>query len=841
MPVSPTDSVSIRDAVAYQEAGERLDELAQAGFSWSGNERNCAYLNVGVQSKDSSTATKFPPHRPFANISSVSGFDLPDDGRSMAVVDWDHDGDLDIWLANRTAPRVRFLQNQMPNFKHFVSVRLTGTRCNRDAVGARVVVTAKRADALPSTQPFSRQMRTLRAGEGFLGQSSKWLHFGLGSSAATDPEFEVQITVNWPDGTRQSFGEVRPGHHYLVVQDKQKLEPWHRMQEATSMAATNSPTVSINNRDVDSTDERNQRDAAAASVRNAPTSVASRLPTAIQLPPLDYSGYDGKTHSIGKRSHRKTLLVCLWASWCQPCLSELVELSQLQDEFPHWPMEFLALSASQGARPNETARNPVPNPDPQGDQAILQKLGIKSDSGVATEELVNRIQLLHDHFFKPHLPLALPTSLLVHDGRLAVIYQGQISIQQLRDDVQRLQGSEAEWIRTSLPFEGRWQSPPRAFRPLPLAAKLIEAGYLVDALAYISDSRSALSADAGFAALLNRLGREQLKQGQEAAALEQFRGAIEVAPHDADGYYNAGIVYSRRHAVKDAVEMYEMALQRNSNHLQAINNLGNIYQGAKEWSKAEALYLRAISLNRAAPDVRFNLGNVYLEQQNWDAAQIQLAETVRLDPTHARAHNNLGNIASRAGDVEAARLHFERAIRENPNYARAHHNLGNIFLAQRKNGAAIQSFRKAVELEPNLLDAHSKLGRALVATKQNTAAIQPLGIVVEASPNDVGTAALLAWLLATEPNVQWRDAARAVKLAKRAVQATGTKDAGALDILAAAYAAEGDFARAVATAELAISRFESQGKTQSADQVRNRLAKYRREKPHLSGDSNEPN
>ena len=72
-------------------AGRALHEFLRGGRSFSGRERNNCFLNTGGAR--------------FADISAVSGFDWPDDGRAIGVVDWDHDGDLDLWLANRSGPR----------------------------------------------------------------------------------------------------------------------------------------------------------------------------------------------------------------------------------------------------------------------------------------------------------------------------------------------------------------------------------------------------------------------------------------------------------------------------------------------------------------------------------------------------------------------------------------------------------------------------------------------------------------------------------------------------------------------------------------------------------------
>ncbi|MFV2069410.1 MAG: FG-GAP repeat domain-containing protein, partial [Pirellulales bacterium] len=155
MPRSPTESTARKKQKEYETAEDQLSLLIAAGFSFSGHERGCAYLNTGGGR--------------FANVSAVTGFDVADDGRAIALVDWDHDGDLDVWLANRTGPRLRMLRNDMPNTPHFVAIKLEGRQANRDAIGARVELKV-------GGEPPTTLIKTLHAGDGFLSQSSKWLH-----------------------------------------------------------------------------------------------------------------------------------------------------------------------------------------------------------------------------------------------------------------------------------------------------------------------------------------------------------------------------------------------------------------------------------------------------------------------------------------------------------------------------------------------------------------------------------------------------------------------------------------------------------------------------------------
>ena len=96
-------------------------KLLREGRSFSGRERNCAFMNCDGQA--------------FANISAVSGLNYDDDGRALAVSDWDQDGDLDLWFLNRTGPRLRLMINQSDQrssqSNKFVAFQLQGTESNR--------------------------------------------------------------------------------------------------------------------------------------------------------------------------------------------------------------------------------------------------------------------------------------------------------------------------------------------------------------------------------------------------------------------------------------------------------------------------------------------------------------------------------------------------------------------------------------------------------------------------------------------------------------------------------------------------------------------------------------
>ena len=115
---------------------------------------------------------------------SGPGFAVEAVGRTLAVGDIDNDGDLDLLVTNNGGT-VELLRNDGGSGNHALLLRLIGTRGNRGAVGARVRLTAGGLT----------QVREVKAGSSYLGQSDLRVHFGLGLATRVD-----RLEIRWPAG-----------------------------------------------------------------------------------------------------------------------------------------------------------------------------------------------------------------------------------------------------------------------------------------------------------------------------------------------------------------------------------------------------------------------------------------------------------------------------------------------------------------------------------------------------------------------------------------------------------------------------------------------------------------
>ena len=140
----------------------------------------------------------------FQNVSEALGkdFEVPRVSRGVAVGDFDNDGDLDILVSNNGGVPQLF-RNDGGNANHWIELFLIGVKSNRDAVGARVEVSA--GDLVLCAQR--------KGGMSYQSAQDPRLHFGLGSHGRVD-----SIVIRWPSGTLTRLVNV-PADRIITVRE----------------------------------------------------------------------------------------------------------------------------------------------------------------------------------------------------------------------------------------------------------------------------------------------------------------------------------------------------------------------------------------------------------------------------------------------------------------------------------------------------------------------------------------------------------------------------------------------------------------------------------------------
>lgn len=298
-------------------------------------------------------------------------------------------------------------------------------------------------------------------------------------------------------------------------------------------------------------------------------------------------------------------------------------------------------------------------------------------------------------------------------------------------------------------------------------------------------------------------------------------------------------------------------------------------QQVKYWKDSLTLFNRALAVTEDNYVIHCRLAQRLYEQNPDDpVAEDHIRKAVRIHPDFAEANNNMAAILMKSGQYKQAVEHLQRALRQEPEYAEAHLNMASILARDKQFDAAIKHVQKAQEAHTAsshfgaaaLLESMGKYEEAIEAYER-AAYLNPsdfttlahLGILkarmgqtddavdcfrrsLEHNPDyarimrddnsDANVSAELlsamnnlAWILATSP--EQRKADEAVLLAEKACQLTDFGRFNLLDTLAAAYAADGQFAEAAVTAQKAIDLASAAGQTDAANRIAQRLQRYR--------------
>ena len=634
MSQSPTEEVSENRAVNYVNAINALDRLIKSGKSLSGRERHCCFLNTGTER--------------FANISAPSGLDFLDDGRGVAVTDWDQDGDLDLWIANRSGPQLRFLRNDVRTENDYVSLRLVGRTVNRDGIGARVEVLSSGERGAVSeeldgpsggaTVPNSALVMTLPAGDGYLSQSSKWLHFGL--PAGTQVE---RVVVHWPGGEREEFGGVRAGGRFRLTQGTEQAELWPTRVGDVSLTAT---PVEL--------PEDSER-------------LRSFLAARIPAPLIRYHDFSGEQIELD-RDPGGPVLLNFWASWCQPCLAELSELARGEDQLRAGGLNVLALSVD-GLGENKSI-------DPARLKKLLAELNYPFDAGQADARLVDKLELLYSELFSRQVALPVPSSFLIDSrGALAAVYLGPVNLDQLLGDLKNLNADPAELRRLAVPFPGRWYSAPRSVELAQIASRYAVAGYAEDAIPLY---RSIFQHDPNSAHAHNMLGISLFELDDHEQAERHYREALRLNPELVDAQYNLGLVLARRGKTEAAIANYRAAIRLSPDYFDAHWGLAMVLELDKQFEEASVAYSEAVRIKPRDPSLRRRLGICLVRQGQPEQAVTHFREAVRLEPDDAETHNDLAAALLQVGQPAEAIVHFRRTLELRPGWSSVINNLAWI-------------------------------------------------------------------------------------------------------------------------------------------------------------------
>jgi tetratricopeptide (TPR) repeat protein len=607
---SPADA---HPTVPYELGWNAINELIRSDGTWAGYLRNVFFHNNGDGT--------------FSDVAVALGLDFTDDSRAYALTDIDHDGRLEIVLKNRTAPQLRVLRCEASGLGNALALRLRGTKSNRDAVGAVVILETGEG----------RQMKCLEAGTGFFSEHTKEIFFGMGKAVSARAE------IRWPSGHVQRL-EGLPANHRIEIEEGSDYF------RAVAFLP-HQPLAMI---------------PPAPAAEPPPEACETWLIDPILAPDFELPDLTGRKRRLTEWRGKEVALN-FWATWSPKSLETLKALDHA------WAFE--------GAGRLELVAVNLDKPEDEAQvRAFTRARSLRQPVLLANQDLAGIYNLVYHFMFDRRRNLGLPTTFLL-DGRGYIVkaYQGPADLARLLADCERIPQTPEDRARLALPFPGTLHLGEFRRNEFTYGAAFSQAGYYEEA---IREFTLALESDPDYAEAHYNLGTLYLRQGNPEEARRHLERALELRHEYPDALNNLGLVAAQAGDNAQAIRYFQQAISQRPDYALAYYNLGNVYRREQRFDEAKQALERAVALAPDDPEVNYGIGMLYAQLNDPDRALKYWQRALRLRPDYPETLNNLGVLFVRQGRMAEAQEEFQKAIRAAPDFDQPYLNMARLYMTQ---------------------------------------------------------------------------------------------------------------------------------------------------------------
>ena len=324
-------------------------------------------------------------------------------------------------------------------------------------------------------------------------------------------------------------------------------------------------------------------------------------------------------------------------------------------------------------------------------------------------------------------------------------------------------------------------------------------------------------------------GLFHLVEDEFDAARGDLEAAVAEAPDDATLHEALGMACAMGEKFDDAHRAFDRAIELAPKSPGPLLQRARLLAVQEKFADALADLDRAVDLAPGDPGARLLRARVRIQADDEPGSREDLEAVLRREPDNAAGLEMRAMLAAANQDFPAAIGDIRRILSKRPDDVGLLGQLGMLYLFAEQPRKAIERFTRALELDDENFPCRRGRSDAAISIGDHQAALADLEIALTLKPDDPGVLNNLAWLLATSPDENIRDGARAVELATKACESTNWRQAHIVSTLAAGYAEQGDYDNAKKYSRQAV---ETGGVTDEVrEQLEKELASYEESKP----------
>ena len=329
----------------------------------------------------------------------------------------------------------------------------------------------------------------------------------------------------------------------------------------------------------------------------------------------------------------------------------------------------------------------------------------------SSEDVTGVYSVLYRYLFDRHRDLTLPTSFLIDPGgQIVKLYQGALDICRVQQDVRHIPANPAERSAKALPFPGVASNWDFQRNYLSFGSVYFQRGYYDQAQVFFE---LALRDNPSSAEALYGLGSVFLQQNKRAEARRSFQQAVTLQSSYPDtlpkAWNNLGLIAAEEGRILEATQNFQQALRLNPESLIALENLGNAYRQQRLWDQAQSAFERVLAVDSESPGANYGLAMVYAARDDAARAYQYLQKALQFRPDYPEALNNLGVLYMRTRRRDEAVATLEKCVRVAPAFDQCYLNLARIYSLEANPGAARAILLQLLKQHPGHVQARKAL------------------------------------------------------------------------------------------------------------------------------------
>lgn len=321
-----------------------------------------------------------------------------------------------------------------------------------------------------------------------------------------------------------------------------------------------------------------------------------------------------------------------------------------------------------------------------------------------------------------------------------------------------------------------------------------------------------------------------LRAGLVDSAEEQLKDlneAVELQPESAFAVRARGLYYFQHDKREEGLTDLKRALELEPSDASTHELMAAVLADSGRIDEALESIDKAMEGGANGPELHLLRARLHIGQQNFDEAIGDLDRVLEQRPDFVPAMRIRAAVLIESGRETEAILDLEAARQRAGNDPELLMQLGLLYGATDHLGKAIDCLDQAVAAESDNYTLRIARADLLLAVGRQADALSDYAEAYRVKADDSGLLNNYAWLLATSPEDKLRDGKRSVELATEACKLTDYKQAHILSTLAAGYAEQGDFDKAIEWSTKAVEL----GQGEMKQHLEQELASYKEHKP----------